>query len=103
MPPRSGAASTSPSGASIPSPSPVSSHMIDTFRSPAIIDSLLARGSERSSSQPQTVDFRTPSRRASCDWLIPAASRAPATRSPKVAASGPYQSVVVSFMRISVG
>ena len=41
----------------MPSPSPVSSHMIDTFTIPAMIDNRFARGSDKSFSQAAIVDF----------------------------------------------
>ena len=97
---KSGSCTAFSSGASSPSPSPVNSHMIDTFSRPATIDSLLARGSERSSSQAASVVRFTPSRRANWACVIPAASRAPATRSPKVALSGPYQSSLFSVIAL---
>ena len=62
-----------------------------------IICALLARGSDRSSSQPLTVDVFTPRRRASCARVIPLASRAPATRSPSTMRSSTDASTTSRF------
>src|SRR6056297_1515984 len=85
-------------GVSGPSPSPDRSQSSETFKSPAIIDSLLARGSDWSSSHALSVLSFTPRRLARSPWVMPARSRAPATRSPKVVASGSNQLSLVSVV-----
>src|SRR6056297_940735 len=89
------------SGASTPSPSPVSSQRIDTPRIPETIWSLFARGSLRSSSQLRRVPSLIPSFFARSFWVIDTASRAAASLSPNVAVFSLNHSVFSSSVMAS--